>query len=620
MCGIFGCFAPGGGLEVKEHLLAETTRALEHRGPDGRGCFVDSHVALVHTRLAFFDLSSGGNQPMQDAQARFTIVYNGEIYNFKELRSQLERDGIVFRTGTDTEVLLYGLIRHGAEFLRRTEGMFSFALYDSRQRTVLIGRDRLGIKPLYYAAERGRVMFSSEIGPLRAWKQLEPNPIAVTRYLQGAEVPTSPWSLFRDVFPVPPGTTLLFEGDSAPDPVPYWTPIEDFDASLHAELGRTPSREISQQLDQLMRQSVEQHMLADVPVGVLCSGGLDSSLLVALASGSHPQLSLFHADVAGRHSERAKAELLATTLGLPLHSVSVTDDVFMENIAQCIFRYESPFSYHPNSVAFLAVAGLVRAHGVKAVLTGEGADEAFLGYANIPTEPIFSSVHRGSDALRAMFHRIPHLGARLWRDPAGGYRPGDDACDGFEARGDRKDLAEAQLDQATHRTFRLLGHHLRTLLHRNDRLGMAHSIEARFPYLHSEVVRFGINLPYKYKVRPAWYAWRERRHPFIATKWALRNVASKHLPRELFSLPKRGFPTSFMERMRVEPRFFHDDCWLFEFAGYSRSQAAEYRETMPPGELVRALQLDVWGELFFRQASPESQAERIRGLVTLVPE
>ena len=501
---------------------------------------------------------------MWDAEGRYCLIYNGEIYNYQALRKELEELGCSFRTESDTEVLLYGLTMVGDTFLARAEGMFAFGLYDSASARIRIGRDRFGIKPLYYALTDAGIVFSSELRPFRHWMSVAPNAYSVSGYLAGAEVATQGPTLVNGVMHCPVGCVLEFGRDAHITTEEFFNVKAFGTKSESTRLQKSSDENIIDELDEKLQRSVNDHMIADVPVGALCSGGVDSSLLLAMASKSSADLAIFHADVKGQHSERSAAEALAKFLKLELQVVEIHDDDFLDSMAETLLHYETPFSYHPNSVPFLAVARLVQAHGIKAVLTGEGADECFLGYSYLPTLSAFNRYYGFLDFLRKSVHRIPRIGELAWRDPAKAL-PEIALLNGLDAVVDSKDLdsGTAEMNAGSPRTVKLLGHHLRTLLHRNDRLGMAASIEARFPYLDHHVVDFAVNLRDNCKIKMSAAAARESRHPFVFTKWVLRKVAERHIPAELANRRKRGFPTSFFERMSVSHEYFIDS-WVAE--------------------------------------------------------
>ena len=578
MCGIFGVLATDERLLPGDETLAAVGRDLRHRGPDAAAHTRTDRAAFAHTRLALLDLHERANQPMWDETRRHCLLYNGEIYNFRSLRAELERAGREFRTESDTEVLLQGLLHEGTDFLPRLEGMFAFALYDTAEHRLLLARDRFGIKPLVYATVEGAFYFASEVRPLRHCLELAADPDSLAAYLAGDDPATQGATLFEGIRTLESGHWLEVDGNGSITSEPFFSIADFHDAQLAAELEAAGPGEMVERLDGLFHRSIEKHLIADVEVGCLASGGLDSSLITAMAVRHKPDLVLFHADVVGRKSERDAAERLARTFKLDLHTVPVDDETFLSLIPETVLHYEAPFSYHPNSVPFLAVAKLVERHGVKAILSGEGSDEAFLGY---------SSARRGVLARR--FGWLP--GVR--RASTGG-------------------------DAADPMCLELLGYHLRTLMHRNDRLGMAASIEARFPFLDHDLIALAANIGWKQKARASPRRMVHNRH-LILVKWPLRKVAEAYLPPDLAYRRKRGFPTTGLRRLEIDPTYF-DGGWVCDELELTASQMTGMLQESPPSYLVRLMLLDLWGSLLIRHQSLDSAREHLEAHARMRPE
>ena len=301
ICGFVGLESPG--------LVDRMTDSLDHRGPDDRGTFVDGDVALGHRRLSIIDLG-GGHQPMISADGRYVLVYNGEIYNYAELRRDLIARGASFRTESDTEVLLQLLERDGTAALHRLNGMFAFALFDTRERELLLVRDRIGIKPLYYIADGGRLLFASETKALlheTRWDR-DLNPHALRDYLVFRYVP-GPVTLFRNVRRLPPGSFLRFHRGEV-QVERYWSPPE---ASRRQD---RPEGEYLDELEELMERSVRRRLISDVPVGAYLSGGLDSSTIAALMTRiTSSSVQTFSVGFGYEHDELSEASRTARVLG-----------------------------------------------------------------------------------------------------------------------------------------------------------------------------------------------------------------------------------------------------------------------------------------------------------------
>jgi asparagine synthase (glutamine-hydrolysing) len=369
MCGIFGIVYRNGETLPSQRLLQKSAEALVHRGPDGSGIYHEPGIGLAHTRLSLLDLDARSNQPFWDAEGRHCLVYNGEIYNFREIREDLIRRGAAFRTTSDTEVLLTSLVMDGPETtLRRLRGMFAFAFYDRAKRRLTLARDRYGIKPLFIHRHREFLLFSSEVKAMRPWVQLAGNPLYLIAGLIGSTEATRHACIFEDTEILPPGTMLSIDSAGREESRHVLDLADMIDPEAARGLGAMSDRQSVDRLDELMNESVRSMMLADAPVGALCSGGVDSALLTAIATRYHSNIAIFHADVKG-HSEYDAARAVAKHLKLDLQKVEAEEQHFIDLSPKAILHYEWPYVYHPHSIPFMMVADLARRSGVKAVLT-----------------------------------------------------------------------------------------------------------------------------------------------------------------------------------------------------------------------------------------------------------
>jgi asparagine synthase (glutamine-hydrolysing) len=360
---------------------------------------------------------------------------------------------------------------------------------------------------------------------------------------------------------------------------------------------------------------------------VLCSGGVDSSIVTAIASRFHKDLAIFHANVVGPFSEYDAAAALARHLGLDLKAVLVNDTDTLETLPEIMLHYGHPFTYHPNSVPFLMVSKLVRSHGVKGILSGEGSDESYVGYPWL----IFDL----REFLLQWPRRMPGQAFRLLRNAMKRVlgRPTRPSFDdrpilvrGLHSRFEvetEEERIRAEMKRKMGRepkprelvTLYQLGYHLRTLLHRNDCLGMAASIEARFPFLDTQLVRLAVNMPYSVKVRPS-LTTLERGHLFLRDKWVVRAIAERYLPSALAQRQKRGFPVGAPARMHIPPEFFDDSfvASLFEVGKHEmRFLIAESTQRLR----LKLLHLDVWGRVCLEGVSVEDERARLLKHVSL---
>jgi len=573
MCGIAGFFSLNRGSQEPAETIRRMTDAITHRGPDDDGQWVDldAGIALGQRRLSILDLSPAGHQPMASAEGRFIIVFNGEIYNFADIRNELEarNPSVVWRGHSDTELILAAFEAWGIEAsVRRFVGMFAIALWDRQDRVLHLMRDRFGEKPLYYGWSGRTFLFGSEVKALKAHPDWDAgiNRDALALYLRHNCVP-GPYSIYTGIAKLTPGTVLTLSTAGAvpgvtPQPSPYWSMCAMVTESLaHPFTGS--DQEAIDQLDGLLRESLRGQMIADVPLGAFLSGGVDSSVIVALmqAQSSRPVRSFtigFH-EVAFNEAEHAKA--VARHLGTDHTEMYVTPRDAQDVIPLLPALYDEPFS-DPSQMPTYLLARMTRQH-VTVSLSGDAGDELFGGYRRY-----FSG--------QALWNRIDSLPRPLRAGLAAGGRGFSKALMAFggtRALGDRVGnvselLAAPSFESMYHRLVShwkapgqvVLGAHepptafsdptfaagLPDLFHRMmyldtiaylpddilakvDRAGMGVSLETRIPLLDHRVAAFAWSLPLHMKVRDG------------RGKWILRQVLDKYVPRELIDRPKVGF-------------------------------------------------------------------------------
>ncbi len=545
MCGICGIASRDGAPDVER--LAAMSAALVHRGPDSGGEHVDGPVALAARRLSIIDLA-GGDQPIENEDGSCVVVQNGEIYNYPELRHELEREGHRFRTNCDTEVHLHLYEQHGPEYARRLRGMFAVALWDSQRRRLVLARDRYGIKPLYYRGSGGLLEFASE---LRALPRGEIDLDALEAFLAFNSIP-APYSIFRDTRKLPPGHVLVWEERGGlsveryarPGPVPV------------AELRADDEAELVEELRARLRDSVRAHLLSDVPVGVLLSGGVDSALLAALAAQETAEA--VHTFTIGfeekSFDERVEARRVAQRYSTSHHELLVHPDplVLVPALADV---FDEPFADSSALPTYL-VSQLAAEH-VKVALSGEGGDELFGGYYTYAADLLADRVAPLARLARPLVERLPSSSARAsfdykakrfvraahlpplerhhgWKEifapemraELTGRSASFDPVDVYRTRYAETDGADplARLQDVDFGIYLV-----DDLLVKTDRASMAHSLEARVPFLDPVVTNFAFMLPAKHKVRG------------LSKKVLLRKAAEPLLPREIVHGRKRGF-------------------------------------------------------------------------------
>lgn len=571
MCGIAGIFYPATPKPVDPARLSQMGDAMAHRGPDGAGVWTAPGVGLVHRRLSIIDIA-GSPQPMASADGRLTIVFNGEIYNFEELRAELVALGHGFRTAGDTEVILAGYARWGAGVLDRLHGMFAFAIHDHANQSLFLARDRLGVKPLHYAElPDGAVIFASELKGLLAHPLLRRTPdlTAVEDYLAFGYVPDDA-CLVAGVRKLPAGHHLLLQrGRPVPAPRQWW------DVSF-ADRASGSAATLEEELVERLRAAVTSRMVADVPLGAFLSGGVDSSAVVALmaeASRSAVTTCTIGFEEAG-HDERAHADVVARRYATDHHSRVVRSNDF-DLIPTLVHAFDEPFA-DASALATYQVSALAR-ESVTVALSGDGADEAFAGYRRyrfqaaeervrglVPDRvrgPVFGALGRAYPkadwaprALRAKSTLLalagdgaegyarsvgvtpPELRARLFsasaRRALGGHRAEDRYLLAM-----RDVPAREPIDRAQYADMKiwLPG----DILTKADRTSMAVSLEAREPLLDHRLVSFAATLPAALRLRRG------------EGKWLMKKALERYLPREILYRPKMGFVTPVSDWFRT---------------------------------------------------------------------
>ena len=515
-------------------------RRLEHRGPDGSGLWSHSQAVLGHLRLAIIDLE-GGYQPQLNETETVGVVFNGEIYNFAELRRQLISAGHVFRTRSDTEVIVHGYEEWGLDLMPRLRGMFAFAVWDGAARRLLLARDRFGVKPLYYHRDRGgRLIFASEIKALfvdpsvpRALNEPRLAEYLTYRSVAGEE------TLFADIREVEPGTVMVLDGDRV-EKRRYWTPEVPVDGVADVETGRA-----------LLYDAVASRLVSDVPLGTITSGGLDSSLVSALAAdAAHRSIDTFCVGFADpSYDERPFARAVAANIASRHHDIEVTSDAIDREMDRLTWAHDEPLT-HPNSIPMhLIFREAKEAQRVTVLLSGEGADEVFGGYE------WYGVAHR-----RERLRRLPMLHA------VGGLLPGRKGAVLRKVLDpDYLLAANATFPLAEVRRFGLAGAdplaarrqlwpgsadgtdglfvydqrtYLPPLLQRQDRMSMAAGLEAREPFLDHFLVEWANALPASAKI------------PGGRRKQLLKEIAAPSLPADIIHRRKVGFAMPIGEWLR----------------------------------------------------------------------
>jgi asparagine synthase (glutamine-hydrolysing) len=496
-------------------MLQHMAAAMAHRGPDGAGVWTEGAVGLAHRRLAIIDLS-GGVQPMASAETGAVLVFNGEIYNYRELRRELAALGQHFLEHSDTEVVLRAFEEWGEGLLGRLRGMFAFAIWDPRTRRLFAARDRLGIKPFYYRSDSETFLFASELRALTASREFprEVDDASFDAFLRLQYIP-GPSTILRGVRQLPPAHWLSIGEDGRIAVSRYWKPAPAADPP------RTDADDVGD-FQKRFADAVESHLVSDVPVGALLSGGLDSSLVVAhMAAKASGPINTFSIGFAGgeRFDERPAARLVAEHFGTIHHERLVTDADAVAALPGLIARMDEPLADYAALPTFLIAE--IAAREVKVVLTGEGADELFGGYRRYRRE-------RWLAPLAPL--RAPYQATHLFSDQEIGRLTGKRGRRGVRHPSDPR--TGPKLDQLNRLLVQdLEGWLADDLLVKVDRMTMGWSLEARVPYLDHLFVEFALTVPARRKV--AMFG--------SARKILMRDAAARMLPPQIANRPKHGF-------------------------------------------------------------------------------
>jgi asparagine synthase (glutamine-hydrolysing) len=574
MCGICGFYEYKSHKPASQEVLADMLRVLHHRGPDDSGAHFDNDLALGMRRLSIIDLS-GGKQPIRNEDGTIVTVLNGEIYNYRELRDELESRGHALATESDTEVIVHLYEDYGEGCPHRLRGMFGFAVWDSRQRRLFVARDRLGIKPLYFTHVGGALIFASEIKAILQHPsvRVELNVEALNNYLSLKYVP-APQTIFKGISALPPGCTLTCDSNGIKIR-PYW----DLSFANHGN-GHVREEVYAEQLEALLRECVKQHLMSDVPFGAFLSGGVDSSTIVALMSQfmSEPVKTYsvgFEGD-GEAFSELPFARMVAKKFQTDHREVIIRPSHLSELAEKIVWHLDQPLAEQA-TVANYMVAELA-ARDVKMVLTGEGGDELFAGYARYSGErfsPLFRAIPQPVKSLAlSLCSHLP--GLRRQKLALFALSQPDEISrfvNWFPLFNSetKQSLLSSDLKKSLsdHGTDYVFAEHLsRTdaveplnrmlyvdtklwlvdlLLARGDKMSMAVSLEARVPLLDHKLVEFAATLPQNLKLRK------------FTRKYLLKKVTKAWLPPEILIRKKQGFPMPTSQWLRKEARTFMRD-------------------------------------------------------------
>jgi len=529
VCGICGEIALDGPAPARS-VIETMSRVMIPRGPDAHGFHSDNGSIFGHRRLSIIDLNNRSNQPMLDEQLGLGVVYNGEIYNYRELKSELEARGYQFRTTGDTEVLLKAYHAWGEKCVERFNGMFAFCIFDRSNNKLFLGRDRLGIKPLYYSKTNGRFRFASSLPAILAGGDVDKSidPVALHHYMTFHAVVPAPYTILKGVRKLPPASTMTIDASGRETIKQYWEPIFNAD-DKYAGLSETDWQEA---LITKLREAVKRRLIADVPVGVLLSGGLDSSLIVGLlAESGQSGLNTFSIGFESVDEEAGDefkySDIVAKHFGTEHHQIVVDATRTITSLGECIRAMNEPMVSH-DAIGFYLLSEEVAKH-VKVVQSGQGADEVFAGYHWYPkmmgaADPVAAYEQAFFDRDHAEFSRAVHPSLVE-----------DDYSRAFLAEHFAHPGADRPVDKALRldTTIMLVDDPVK----RVDSMTMAHSLEARVPFLDHELVELAARCPAELKLAQE-------------GKGVLKEAARKVIPSAVIDRPKGYFPVPALKYLR----------------------------------------------------------------------
>jgi asparagine synthase (glutamine-hydrolysing) len=646
MCGICGILYPNCNREVDRNVLAAMNRQIAHRGPDDEGFFVEGSVGLGMRRLSIIDVKTG-HQPLSNEDENLWIVFNGEIYNHAKLRTEMESRGHRYRTHSDTETIVHLYEEYGRDCVKHLCGMFAFAIWDGRRKSLFVARDRLGIKPFYYRYDRKTFLFGSEIKAILAYPGIpaELNNGVLAEYLAFGYLAGSQ-TMFAGVEKLLPGHTLELDASGKLNIACYW------DLTMPVDEEVRPREYYVKTYRELLEACVSSHLMSDVPLGVFLSGGLDSSVIATLTTKIRCEpidtFSVGYGEEA--FSELPYARQVAQHIGSRHHEVRLTREEFFASLPNLIWHEDEPIVW-PSSVALYSVAKLAR-ESVKVVLTGEGSDETLGGYTRYAWTIANSRMDRAYRSL------VPAFARRLVRDRIGsGALPSavrrklehtfagrdgaswssfyfDNFYSAFSAA-EQNDLLTPKTKEMSGNAYtgsmahwekssgdllhRLLSTDIHTylveLLMKQDQMSMAASIESRVPFLDHELVEFTARIPAKYSVRG------------LSGKQILKSAAEDLLPHSIVHRTKLGFPTPWahwlagpqldtIENMLIEPRT--KERGLVKPVAVCKLFAEHRAGRRDNGNRIwRLLNLEIWQRVFLEGELPPTNSIAAQPVVTV---
>jgi asparagine synthase (glutamine-hydrolysing) len=562
MCGITGILSFNEKGKESMHRISASTYTLLNRGPDGEGIYTSVNVALGHRRLSIIDTSNAASQPFTDISKNYTIIFNGEIFNFKELRKQLEDKGIVFRSESDTEVLLYMYITEKEKCLEKLDGEFAFAIYNKENGELFLARDRFGIKPLYFYKDENIFVFASEIKALLKFNiPKEIDKVSLQTYFHLNYIP-APYSIFKNVLKLDAGSYLKINSKSEIKKEHYYT------ISFSEKSNSLDYESAQKRLRTLLENSVKQRMISDVPLGTFLSGGIDSSIITAIAAQQTSHLNTFSIGYKDEphFDETYYAELVAKKYKTNHTVFSLTNDDLFTNLHKVLDYIDEPFA--DSSALAVNILSMHTKKHVTVALSGDGADELFAGYNKHAAElkvrqngfenqivklasPLLSLLPASRNGkLGNKIRQVQKFAAGLSLDKKERYWKwaGFSGTDLFDLKNEKKEFEtrkSAILKYLDNSYNSVLMTDMQLVLENDmlvkvDRMSMCNSLEVRVPFLDHKIVDFAFSLTADFKI--------DHRHQ----KKILRDAFRDYLPEELYIRKKKGFEVPLLKWFRTD--------------------------------------------------------------------
>ena len=580
MCGICGIISLD-KKNVPENVLRKMTNLIHYRGPDDEGYMIDRQVGMGFKRLSIIDLKYG-HQPMSSRDQQVSLIFNGEIYNYLDLKVDLEQKGVVFQTKSDTEVILECYRYYGVSAVEKLDGMFSIMIFDRRENKVILMRDKVGKKPFYIFKSESFIYLSSELKSFSAIPNFKPR-IDYEVFDYTFSFRHSPrLSPFSNVEMLEQGHYIEIDlKNKIEHKYCYFSPTSLISEELYMKYSEMSEKKVEDIFEEALVKSVEKRLMADVPVVSINSGGIDSSIISAIASKYIDEIVLFHVDVKGS-SETRYAELLKKTMKSKMHVINFDNDKFNNAFEVASNAYEY-YMIHPNNVAMFLLSKEINRHGYKVVLGGEAADEILGGYTHIShmfnkilSHEKYSTLRNNffiRKALRKAANFLPFIPV-----------PGMIGSVNMPAQQSPKYIKELALinnlnseynfieneSERRYKAFVLYDYirYLQPLFLRGDKMFSANSVELRLPFADIDLLKITLNLPYDY----------------IKDKRILRNIGRKYIPVEILNRPKKGFSTPFSVPKKLLP---------FKFNGFSSADFSASNQTS-------VLSMKIFMEEFFQ--------------------